>query len=234
MPMRQLRRAVFRFNPHFREVAVARFARSLIAGSKVLDAGAGPCRYRGYFDHCEYRSQDFARYTGVEHTYGALDYICDIAAIPVAEGSFDAVLCTEVIEHIPRPDLAIAEFARIVRPGGKLFLTAPLSSGIHQAPYHYYGGFTPFWYRHFLPLHGFAVLSCEPNGGFFRHYGQESQRFVRIVRPRNIVGRVLFFPLEALLSAWFRLAMPLICHFLDARDSERHHTAGYLVLAEKL
>jgi len=109
----------------------------------VLDVGAGSCPYRGLFAHCEYRAQDLAPLRGdqLRHgAYGQLDYVSDLAAIPVPDGSFGAVLCTEVLEHHPEPITVVKELARILEPGGKLILTAPLGSGIHQEPYHYYGG----------------------------------------------------------------------------------------------
>jgi len=45
--------------------------------------------------------------------------------IPVADGAFDAVVCTEVIEHAPYPDRVIGEIARVLKPGGILVLTFP-------------------------------------------------------------------------------------------------------------
>ena len=44
----------------------------------------------------------------------------DIEHLPFADGSFGTVLCTEVIEHIPDPALALAEFKRVLTPGGVL------------------------------------------------------------------------------------------------------------------
>lgn len=225
--------AVFDYNLHERDRFVADFARGLPAGSRILDAGAGPCHYRPLFAHCEYRSQDFAAYEGSEHSYGDIDYVGDITSIPVQDASFDCVVCTEVLEHIPEPDRAIAEFARIVKPGGRLLLTAPLGSAIHMAPYHYYGGFTPYWYQRVLPTHGFHLDSCRPNGGFFKWYGQESQRFLYMVTPSRPSARWLFLPIKALLAIWFRLAIPLFCHVLDRLDQKKDFTVGYFVLATK-
>ena len=106
--------------------------------------------------------------------YGRLDYVSDLAAIPVPDGSFGAVLCTEVLEHHPEPITVVKELARILEPGGKLILTAPLGSGIHQEPYHYYGGYTPWWYERFLGAAGFKDISIEPNEGSLRFFGQAS------------------------------------------------------------
>jgi ubiquinone/menaquinone biosynthesis C-methylase UbiE len=45
--------------------------------------------------------------------------------LPFADGSFDAVVLADVIEHIPRADRAVAEFARVLRPGGRLVMATP-------------------------------------------------------------------------------------------------------------
>lgn len=226
-------KSVFAFNDYNRDRFVAEVAGSLPAGTRVLDAGAGPCRYKPLFSHCEYRAQDFGKYTGEEHSYGELDYVCDITAIPAPDGDCDFILCTEVLEHVPRPDLALREFARLLRKGGELVITAPLGAGIHMAPYHYYGGFTPFWYRHFLSASGFSIESIRPNGGFFKLYGQESQRFLALLTPARPVPRLLFLPLKAVLALWFRLLLPVVCHFLDKLDRQPDFTVGYFVRARK-
>jgi ubiquinone/menaquinone biosynthesis C-methylase UbiE len=226
-------RHVFAFNETARDRWVEANARRVAPGSRVLDVGAGTCRYRRLFNHCEYKSHDFARYQGPEHQYNDLDFISDITDIPVPARSFDWIICTEVLEHVPRPDLALREFARILRPGGGMLLTAPLGSGIHMAPYHFYGGFTPYWYEHFLPEYGFKIEEVLPNGGFFKHYGQESQRFLSMMRPHSLVGRLVAWPMKMVLGIWFRLAMPLIGHVLDPLDRDRDFTVGYFVRAKR-
>ena len=81
--------------------------------------------------------------------YGKIDYVSDIEKIPVKDNSFDIIICTEVLEHVPNPIGALKEMARILKKGGKLLITTPLGSHIHQDPYHFYGGFTPFFMRSF-------------------------------------------------------------------------------------
>lgn len=49
----------------------------------------------------------------------------DAQAIPLPSGSIDTAICCETIEHVPSPRLALAELARVLRPGGRLFLTHP-------------------------------------------------------------------------------------------------------------
>ena len=224
---------IFQFNTHRRDAAVARFAASLPEGARVLDVGAGPCRYKPMFGRCDYKAQDFARYEGDGFRYGELDYVSDIAQIPAPDAAFDAIVCTEVLEHVPSPERAVAEMSRLLAPGGRLLLTAPLMSALHMMPYHYYGGFTPSWYRHWLPKVGLEVIRCEPNRGFFKSFGQESLRFPNVLRPQPGLARLAYFPVKLLLAPLFTVFIPLLCALLDRFETPDDYTVGYFVEARK-
>lgn len=47
------------------------------------------------------------------------------AGLPFRSGSFDAVFCSEVLEHLFAPWVAAQEFRRLVRPGGVVFVSVP-------------------------------------------------------------------------------------------------------------
>jgi ubiquinone/menaquinone biosynthesis C-methylase UbiE len=49
----------------------------------------------------------------------------DAQAIALPSNSMDSVICCETIEHVPDPRAAVSELARVLRPGGRLFLTTP-------------------------------------------------------------------------------------------------------------
>jgi SAM-dependent methyltransferase len=49
----------------------------------------------------------------------------DVLALPFPDGSFDAVIASEVLEHIPDDERAMAEITRIVKPGGQVAVTVP-------------------------------------------------------------------------------------------------------------
>ncbi|WP_295442891.1 class I SAM-dependent methyltransferase [uncultured Thiodictyon sp.] len=168
------------FNQLSRNRWVAARAAEATPGSRVLDVGAGTCLYRDLFAQCDYVSHDFLGYDGyrdnTEGAYGHIAIQSDITEIPVPDASFDIILCTEVLEHVPEPILALKEMVRITKPGGRLLLTAPLGSGLHQLPLHFYGGFSPEWYRKFLGDYGCRVLSITPNGGFYKLLAQECAR----------------------------------------------------------
>lgn len=231
---------LFSFNVVCRDRWIAKQAARLPAGSKVLDVGAGSCPYRHLFAHCKYETQDFMalRDDQLRHGgYGPIDYVCDVTAIPVSDGSFDAVLCTEMLEHHPEPIAVVKELGRILVPGGYLILTAPLGSGLHQEPYHYYGGYTPWWYHRFLKEAGFEHIAIEPNEGSLRFFGQEAVRFVQTTAPWRLAmptpWRIVWFFPWVLLIPLLGVVIPLICKVLDQFDQEKRFTVGYHVTARR-
>jgi len=71
----------------------------------------------------------------------------DVEALPFEDGSFGTILCTEVLEHIPDPAAALAEYRRVLQPGGVLIGSVPARSAIwklrflsstcpHSEPFH--------------------------------------------------------------------------------------------------
>ena len=154
-------------------------------GSKILDAGAGEQQFKKLCKHLEYVSQDFAQYKPenlnsglqmVKWDYGQLDIISDIASIPREDESFDAVMCTEVFEHIVNPREAVKEFSRLLKSDGYLIITAPFCSLTHFAPYHFYSGFNRFFYEVELENNGFTAIEIVPNGNYFEYLAQEVNR----------------------------------------------------------
>lgn len=158
---------------------------ALPAGGRILDAGAGERRFERFCGHLQYVAQDFAQYDGSGDAAGLqtgtwdqsrLDIVSDITAVPEPDASFDAVMCIEVLEHVPDPLAALKEFARLLRPKGHLVLTAPFCSLTHFAPYHFASGFSRYFYERHLPETGFEVLELVPNGNFFEYLAQEVRR----------------------------------------------------------
>lgn len=222
-----------------RDAWVRRQAALIPAGSRVLDVGAGSCPYRAHFAHCGYQTQDLAALSDDQVRdggYGQIDYVSEITAIPVEAGSFDVVICTEVLEHVPDPIGAVREMGRVLKPGGTLLLTAPLGSGIHQAPYHFYGGYTPFWYQRFLTEAKFDTIVVEANGGFFKMFGWSCVRFLHTLWTASF-SMPWWLRLPALvlgvLMACGSVPVILLCDLLDRYDQDRGFTAGYHVTARK-
>ena len=174
-----------------RKVWLEKTLKNIPEKSKILDAGAGTQQYKEYCEHLVYVSQDFAEYDGKGNNsglqtdsfdYGKLDIVSDITSIPEKDASFDAIMCTEVLEHLPDPALAIKEFSRLLKSEATLILTAPFCSLTHFAPYHFSTGFNRYWYQEHLSKNGLEILEMIPNGNYFEYLGQETDRINQIAR----------------------------------------------------
>ncbi|MFA6365072.1 MAG: methyltransferase domain-containing protein [Candidatus Paceibacterota bacterium] len=220
-----------------RDAWLKKILTAIPAGSRILDAGAGERRFEKYCTHLKYVSQDFGGYDGVGDSVGlqtgvwnqkGLDIVSDITNIPEPDGSFDAILCSEVFEHIKNPVEAIKEFSRLLKKGGMLIVTAPFASGTHFAPYHFATGFNKYFYEANLHDNGFEIAEMERNGNFFEFLAQEVRRtpFMvktyskKIVLPFVYVAAILFL-------ATIRLA-----YIFDKQSSE-FMCYGYFVVARK-
>lgn len=188
---------------------------ALPKGVRLLDAGAGELKNRQYCGHLDYVSQDFCQYQGAGGVNEGLqsanwdtsriDLVSDITAIPAPDASFDAILCSEVLEHVPEPTHALDEFTRLLKPGGVLLLTAPFGSNVHMAPYHYCSGFSKYWYQHHLQQRGFKIQSLTANGDWYTLLRQEITRLGGLERQRGNWAWPLAYAYALLGLAYFEL-----------------------------
>jgi SAM-dependent methyltransferase len=119
----------------------------------VLDAGAGHQPYRKLFNHCRYEAADFEK---VDKNYAQSTYVCDLTRIPVEDGRFDAVVLSQVMEHLPDPLAVLQELNRVLKPGGILFYSGPIWYEEHEQPYDFYR-YTQFALRHLFAKAAFEV-----------------------------------------------------------------------------
>lgn len=92
----------------------------------------------------------FPNRIGVDLVSGAgVDVVADAHMLPFSDETFDIVLCSEVLEHLHTPALAISEMRRVLRRGGLLLLTTRFIFPIHDAPHDYYR-FTKYGLFHIL------------------------------------------------------------------------------------
>jgi SAM-dependent methyltransferase len=185
--MRQLLRKIIGVdvNEEARNQWLANTLAAIPSGLRILDAGAGELRNKTLCNHLKYVSQDICQYEGSGDGHGLqtgiwdtskIDLVCDIVNIPELDASFDVILCSEVFEHLPDVLKALDEFTRLLKPGGKLIVTAPFASLVHFAPYHYAAGFSRYWYEYHLPSRNFEIQELTPNGDWFAYAKQEMLR----------------------------------------------------------
>lgn len=184
-------------NPATRDRWVASKAAALPAGSWVLDVSSGNQPYRPLFAHCQYRSHEFPGNQEIVdgfrgETEKPLDphqkynYVGDITATGAPSDTFDLVILTEVLEHVPEPLLAMQELARVAKPGGRIIVTAPFTSGSHQKPYHFAAGYSREWYHYAAQKYGLEVVDVQSQGDYFKLLVQELNRAMHNPLPDGV------------------------------------------------
>lgn len=115
------------------------FSRYQMNGWKVLDAGCGrqPFRKRLEEKGCMYSGLDVN-----QNPEGSVQFVCAIdEPLPddlMMEGPFDLIMCLEVLEHVADWDVAFKNFSRLLKPGGRLVITAPHFFYLHEEPYDFW------------------------------------------------------------------------------------------------
>ena len=126
----------------------------------VIDIGAGSQPYRFYL------AQD-VRYVAMEYSPNPLCQVRgSILDLPFSQEVFDGAICTEVLEHVPEPSRALQNVNRILRVGGWLYLTVPMTWGLHYEPRDYFR-FTKYGLTYLVERSGFEIVEIARIGGLF-------------------------------------------------------------------
>lgn len=145
------------------EETIRNFAQQFTPDTNILDIGCGHKPYAHYFS---------GQYTGVDHTPGpAVDIVCDGAAIPLPDGSFDIIIATQVLEHTEQLANTVTEIERLLKPGGYCFISVPLAMKVHAvpqsstaAPYQNFDSKKiPYWHIDFWRFTKFGLISLFKN-----------------------------------------------------------------------
>ena len=130
------------FNPTFQRhvAAYARAAEVLPRNGRVLDVGAGTGHSAALLAPRESVAVDVD--PDALSGQGRLSAVADMRALPFPDASFASAVSIQSIEHVPDPDRALAEIARVLAPGGVAVVVTPnrLTFGRPDEiidPYHY-------------------------------------------------------------------------------------------------
>lgn len=195
-------------------------------GKKLLDVGAGQTPYKKYFKKVDYFTQDIQQNKSKSINYiSNLDKGLDI----INSASFDYILCTQVLEHLKEPQKAFQEFYRILKPGGKVFLTTNFVYQIHMAPNDYYR-FTKFGLKHLGESNGLVVEHLKPQGGVFQVLS-----YIIATLPIRVFFKkvgVLYYLYLVLFSIPIVL-LNLSAYVLDFLDVDKKMAINYEVIYKK-
>lgn len=133
---------------------------------RCLDAGTGRGPFRELLRELadEVVAVDVAERPGVDH-------VADVQSLPIfPDASFDSLICSQVLEHVPRPWDAFAEFARVLKPGGSAVISVPHLSMLHELPHDYYR-YTEFGLRSLSACVRLEAESLKATGGLICFLG---------------------------------------------------------------
>jgi SAM-dependent methyltransferase len=130
----------------------------------VLDLGAGTKPYAPIYERY-FESSTSVDVPHSPHDIHDVDILASADDLPLQTGSFDCVICTEVLEHCPEPSKVLGEIARVLKPGGRVFLTTPFLRPLHEMPHDYYR-YTPSGLVQLAETAGLIVRSIRPRGDY--------------------------------------------------------------------
>lgn len=215
---------------------VENVATSLPTGSSILDAGAGESIYKKFFSHCNYKAIDLA--VGESRwNYANLDYVGFLHEMPIENEMFDAVLCTQVLEHLEWPRESVKEMHRVIKPGGKLYMTVPMAQNEHQVPYDFFR-YTSYGLESICKHAGFNNIKITPFGGMWVRWAFELPRAMSIfpsagIRSKkpNLLG-ITLLPVRVATLGIMRLLQMLFL-YLERFDKKKNDPWGWECVATK-
>ncbi len=179
----------------------------------ILDIGCGNSPFRHLLDPKQSRYQGIDINAAAKFGYDNPDTVYyDGQTIPFKDNSFDGIICTEVLEHVPDPVPFIAELYRVLKPKGLAIITIPWSARYHYQPYDYHR-YTPSTLLQLFDR--FCLCNIHPRGTDLSSIASKvvvaySRNVLRLA-PRNLVDALKApFRLIALIALAPFLATALV------------------------
>lgn len=198
----------------------------------ILDVGCANLPYKSLFDFGRYIAID------IKNNNGGMNILGGVCSLPIKENAIDAVVCTEVLEHIKDTAKAVQELNRVLKKGGYLILSTPLLMGEHELVDFF--RFTELCLHNYLEEGGFKVLRIRKRGGIFSSigsiishipgeiFGDSRNCNYEIQNKKKQLDNILF----SFLSIVFIIASKIFIA-LDVLDHKKYFTLGYELLCIK-
>ncbi len=126
---------------------------------KVLDFGCGSSPYKSLIKCDKYVKVDIVNES---HPIGnsVIDVFYDGKQLPFDNDTFDSIICTEVLEHVPNLDEILNELHRVLKQNGKILISVPFIWNEHEIPNDYLR-FSRFGIKLLLEKKGFNILTIQ-------------------------------------------------------------------------
>lgn len=161
-------------------------------GYRVLDAGAGAGPYAGLFAGA-------TEYVGVDLACGA-DVVAPVEDLPLDDGSFELVLCTQVLEHADDPARAVRELRRVVAADGRVLASTHGVQPYHPAPSDHWRWTHTGLERLFAQNGAWSSLTVAPGTGTTACVGMVVAIYVDLLARRarlGVLGRAVVAGINA-------------------------------------
>ena len=143
------------------------------AKGRLLDIGCGNRPYASIFSDVvdEYVGIDLPSWAAASKQNKEVDCYADGLNLPFKSESFDTVLTTQTLEHVPEPDMMFSEISRVLKDAGALIVTAPQTWELHEEPNDYYR-YTKYGLEYLAKKNGLKIEKITVRRGFFAMAGQ--------------------------------------------------------------
>ena len=143
---------------HYIEQILSSYAKSTSLNPRALDVGCGQQPFRKDLEALGYTYNSIDAEQNPEKS---VDLVCKIdRPLPpemTSLGTFNFILCTEVMEHVVDWNMAFSNFAQLLAQQGRLFITCPHFYPLHEEPHDFWRA-TPYTLQHFGDKFGLKIL----------------------------------------------------------------------------
>lgn len=133
---------------------------------RTLDYGAGTAKYRNII------KPYFSEYIAFDIVGGPnVDVTGDVLLPPFSDGSFDTVICTQVLEHVEKPWVVTSQIKRLLKKGGVVVVSAPFIFPYHADPYDFFR-YTRQGLESLFKNDGFEIIESGSYGKIFSVFSE--------------------------------------------------------------
>lgn len=155
-----------------------------------------------------------------------IDRECDISVpLQFDDASYDTIILSDVLEHIPDPALLWREMTRLLAPAGKILMNVPFFYWLHAHPHDYYR-YTQFALERFVRVNGLSLITLRPLGGVAEVL---TDLLAKLLSRNPLLGAPFALALQGLVGAFGRTSLgDRVAH-----TSARHFPLGYFLMAPR-
>jgi len=207
---------------HIHDRELLRCAKSYLTG-RLLDIGCGTKPYKNML------SSFVTSHIGLDRPQpfnpkAKIDLAGTACNLPVKDASFESILSTASLEHLPEPEAALLECHRVLKQGGIAIYSVPFLWHLHAEPWDYFR-FSKFGLQHIFERAGFEIIEIKALAGFWTTFATMFSYYIG----RFHRGPMRYLPIIPLLG----LFIQGIAYLLDKLDRAEEWTWMHMVVAQK-